>query len=386
MNTIPRCTAMLASLFFLGSANSIAARNDNSVAACTGGAVAGGDRNRNPKVLFTTGFESPVKLKYNNKVTGGKRVYQDLIGPSDGSDSNFKIGSPSKVKGPAAYIQTVGMVFHNALEKGASYNGTKALRLQQNENTKPGPHQQGTKFNKMPAGPIYMEAWLKWDSDMLKRMHRQFYIEGDRSYSKWKTVFGIKTGWDYRIATYVHVDKNGKGYWHAHGDNNSNGSPVRPYPNGSCYSAGKLTKYWVRENKNFSVPLGKWFHLQVYIDRGDRNGNNGRFLQAVDGKVIHDYRGNLWPKIKDGTSFCGGGKAFKARTKFEHTTFPAQYGGGLPTKGKPIKQWVDDLAYYHSAPCGNLPCKPHCSGGNADTPKSACSDGKDNDFDGLVGS
>ncbi|MBL8026063.1 MAG: hypothetical protein JNL74_06620 [Fibrobacteres bacterium] len=128
------------------------------------------------------------------------------------------------------------------------------------------------------VGDVYYSYWFKFQSDLLSKMGDSAGFDNWRMMSEWKT--GGST--DYRVATLIEKKiKTQSLAWVTTGQGwDTNG-------------AGH--DYWEVRNTVQPVPVGEWFKYEVFFHRGTQGKTDGQYWAAVNGKVIVDYQGSLFP-------------------------------------------------------------------------------------------
>jgi hypothetical protein len=174
---------------------------------------------------------------------------------------------------------------------------------------------------------LYMRYWLKLQPDLVERMNGLPPAPGVTGGGTWRAVFEFKTGGmfedgrpvnngDYRVAACISTHGGGEPYWVLFGDNEAGGG--HPQVND-----------WTIVNREIPVPVGRWFHLEMYWKRS--NGADGRVWMAVDGQTIAEHRGpNLGAR----------------QLPINRIIAPVLYAGGT----MPVYQWVDDLEVWSGMP------------------------------------
>jgi hypothetical protein len=177
------------------------------------------------------------------------------------------------------------------------------------------------------ARELYVSYWLKLQYDLVERMNGLAPAPGVREGGTWRGIFSFKTGGmypdgrprndgDYRVEAYVTTYGGGEPYWALLGDNNAGGRDP-------------LVNDWTIVNREVPVPVGRWFHLEMYWKRS--NDADGRVLMRVDGRTIAEHRGpNLGAR----------------QQPINRIIAPLLYAGGT----MPVYQWVDDLEIWSGLP------------------------------------
>jgi hypothetical protein len=168
------------------------------------------------------------------------------------------------------------------------------------------------------TGDVYYSYWLKFQPDL----HTQLTKGGN---GDWRVVTEWKTSGDYRTIVIVGQDGNGNLSWHIQGDNNANG----PYP---------YQIFWYTNNTTVPVPVGKWFKFEIFWHRGTNGGTDGRYWTAVNGQVLADHKGAMYPV----------NPVLANPAPIDRMFITNVYSGG----NQPVEQWVTDLQIWNGFPCG----------------------------------
>lgn len=181
------------------------------------------------------------------------------------------------------------------------------------------------------VGDVYYSFWFRFQPDLGSQLGNNDGYDNWRMMSEWKT--GGST--DYRVATIVTKDiGSGRLFWNTTGQGWDEG--------------GTNHDYWAVPDTLTAVPVGEWFKYEVFWSRGDIGGDNGRYWAAVNGRVIVDYQGSLYP---DGV---------QNPEKINRIFLNNNYSGGAT----PAQQWTTGLEIWDGWPCGEgVSC--HDTGGTA---------------------
>jgi len=256
------------------------------------------------KLLFKSGFEDGVALGelYND---GGGTWYQKLLG---GDVAGYSW--PIEIwNGQGAFQVLVDSsvnseeYIHNEIITMEGHDGTpsKVMHCKIFKADKEWTQDPYIVEDAVENGDLYVKYWLKFPDNLPDKLGDGTKDDG------WCTFFEWKTSGDYRIAAYVYVEKDGKPYWYAHGDNVAKDN------------YGPYKEFWYEENKQIPVPENEWFLVEFFFHRS--TGGDGRFWWAVNKNVIVDHHGPN--KIE---------KHINRLMLF--TVYAGQY---------PFEQWVDDI-------------------------------------------
>lgn len=208
-----------------------------------------------------TGYNWPIKA-LGATFSGTQLITIDPVTPS--TIGNYISNEIRSVTGPKG--KPINELFQNVKIKGpVGQAGSQAPLLIQR------PWTIGD------VNDLYITYWFKFPADLASKLNSEV------SSGNWRMQFEFKTGGynntyagDYRIATNVMKDTDGKLYWMTKGDNVANG----PWPK---------IDYWREDNHAVLVPVDTWFKYEVYWHRS--SGSDGRYWAAVNGEVIVDHHG-----------------------------------------------------------------------------------------------
>jgi len=168
------------------------------------------------------------------------------------------------------------------------------------------------------AKEMYYSYWFMFQPDLAEKLGTNQGYDNWRMLSEWKT--GGST--DYRVATVVEKDvSTGVLCWISTGE----GWDIQ----------GLHHDYWTVKNNVVPVPAGEWFKYEVYWNRS--SGSKGRYWVAVNGQVIVDRNGSLYP---ENTSYP---------EKINRIFLTNIYSGGTA----PMQQWTTDLEIWDGWPAGD---------------------------------
>ena len=222
-------------------------------------------------LLFRSGFEAGVELGplYND---GGGTWFQDIIG----SDDPY-FTWPMEIWGAAGVLQVlvdsslpVNEYLENILETTTGHDGvtTRALHLIQYQKAEGWTQDPYIIFtDDVESSDLYVSYWMKYPEDLAARLG----FDGWFAFLEWKTCCNHD-----RIAAYIYKDGDGQIYWYVQNDNETDDAPDHQI-------------YWEEENRLIPVPVGEWFHVEVFLHRS--TGQEGRFWWAVNGQTVADHHG-----------------------------------------------------------------------------------------------
>lgn len=295
-----------------------------------------------PQRLFSSGFEGDV-APLPPRECWDTGCWQEIAG----RDAVTRFSWPPRLHGGGARLllitdpvaiepASIGKYMFNRIETVTGPHGrpTRVLYQQITRNIN-GQGHMGTspaqnELQFLPrddARELYVGYWMKLQPDLAERMNNLKPAPGVRDGGTWRGIFAFKTGGmfadgrpkndgDYRVEAYVTTYGGGEPYWALLGDNNAGGD----HP---------LVNDWTIVNREVPVPVGKWFHLEMYWKRS--NGADGRVRMSVDGEIIAEHRGaNLGAR----------------QQPINRIIAPLLYAGGT----MPIYQWVDDLEIWSGVP------------------------------------
>ncbi len=255
------------------------------------------------KLLFSSGFEQGVFI--DQTIITNSEDYRFIRGedkesgfswPIDilgASDSSLHYVDSDNFKAVKSDIQTV--IGHDG-------KPTKALFSIQNYNTSYTQNPYEILNIKDGKSDLYIRYWIKLDSQSLQKP------------DMWRTFFEYKTkdyanGDGFRLISFIYTDADGIPYWHWQGD----ATPQNPI--------------WEIDNKKVAVPMDKWFLTEFYWHWSD--GDNGRALWQINGKVVGDHRGATTRNAKP----------------IDFIMLTQIYGNANPKY-----QWVDDIEIWDGLP------------------------------------
>jgi hypothetical protein len=167
------------------------------------------------------------------------------------------------------------------------------------------------------AKEMYYTYWCIFQSDLAEKLGTNQGYDNWRMMSEWKT--GGST--DYRAATIIEKDiSTGNLYWITTGE--------------GWDTQGQHHDYWTVKNNMVPVPAGEWFKYEVYWNRS--SGSKGRYWAAVNGQIIVDRKGSLYP---ENTAYP---------EKIDRIFLNNIYSGGMA----PMFQWTANLEIWDGWPNG----------------------------------
>jgi len=255
----------------------------------------------NPKLLFSSGYEEGVYLAdqvddyvsiRGTDLETGFSWPIEILGASDETGLHY-IGDENH-QAINSEIQTV--IGHN----GDSTKALYSIEYYQTEDYTQCPYEildltEGKK-------DLYIKYWIKMDSASMRQ------IDKWRAFFEWKTK-DYADGTGFRLIAYVYTDDSGHPYWHWQGD----ADPMNPV--------------WEIDNHEIPVPKEEWFLTEFYWHWSE--GNDGRALWKINGKVVGDHYGPTTRNSKP----------------IDFIMLHQLYGDGNPKY-----QWVDDIEIWDAIP------------------------------------
>jgi len=169
------------------------------------------------------------------------------------------------------YGGTLSDVIQNSIDTvtGHDVSPTKALHLNVLQKTTDGTQDPLVFEPGAASAPndFHISDWIKLPADMSQRLGPGGWIT---AVPEWKSAG------DFRVATAIEVDGNGKPYWHMTWDNKANGALA-------------VQKFWDSYNTSVAVPQGQWAHVEFFTHRGT---TDGEAVLKVDGQVVFDHTGD----------------------------------------------------------------------------------------------
>jgi len=249
----------------------------------------------------TTGDLGPV-LPYDATYSIFQYICNTVVTPSTIGD--YIVNEIQKVPGPEG--DSVYALFQNA-KQNILANGTATQDVFLIVRDQPSTE----------ATEMYYSFWFMFQSDMVSKLGNNKGYDNWRMMSEWKT--GGST--DYRAATVVEKNvSTGILEWISTGE--------------GWDTQGAHHDYWNVTNTTVAVPVGEWFRYEVYWKRSD--GSDGRYWAAVNGQVIVDHHGSLYPT------------STQYPQKIDRIFLNNIYSGGQA----PMQQWTTDLEIWDGFPCG----------------------------------
>ena len=265
------------------------------------------DDSTQPKLLFKSGFENEVYL--DNIAYVNLEDYRYIKGKDFETGFSWPINILGSSNSGLHYISDDN---HQAtfaeLQRVVGHNGDSTTVLFQKENYE---------FHKDTQCPyeilnitegtkdLYIKYWIKLDSTSLYQP------------DSWRTFFEYKTK-DYdegqnngfRLIAFIYTDINDNTpYWHWQGDKD----PEHPI--------------WEIDNKTVPVPINEWFETEFYWHWSE--GNDGRALWKINGKIIGDHHGPTTRNSKP----------------IDFIILTQIYGDANPKH-----QWIDDIEIWDKMP------------------------------------
>ncbi|MFA6923365.1 MAG: T9SS type A sorting domain-containing protein [Bacteroidales bacterium] len=228
-------------------------------------------------------------------------------------------------------LSTIGNYISNGIQQVTGPNGTQVYALYQSvkiNNACPpdyGASQcalmiyRGESQTMADPGDVYYTYWFKFPSNLHTQLGTDDGSDNWRVMSEWKT--GGST--DYRIITHVHQNTSKTLYWTTEGDGWDNNDNKHIY-------------WGPTNNTTVPVPVGTWFKYEVFWHRSTKGSTDGRYWAAVNGQVIIDYHGSMYP--------TGVSNPYPINRIFLNNA----YSGG----SAPIEQWTTGLEIWNGWPCG----------------------------------
>ncbi len=256
-----------------------------------------------PKLLFKSGFEKGVYI--DNKAYLDNEDYRYIKGTDSETGFSWPINILGTEQSALHYIEDDNhQAVKSEIQTVIGHNGdyTKALYSVENYNIDitQNPYeildiQEGRK-------DLYIKYWMKMDSASLFKA------------DMWRAIFEYKTkGYEenngFRLIAYIYTDNDGIPYWHWQGDKN----PENPI--------------WEIDNKTVPVPIDEWFMTEFYWHWSE--GNDGRALWKINGKVIGDHYGATTRNSKP----------------IDFIILSQIYGDANPKY-----QWIDDIEIWSGMP------------------------------------
>ncbi len=239
----------------------------------------GGRPIRKPSLLFKSGFENGVVLE-DPFTQGGGDWEQHIVG-SDVPGYAW----PMRVWGYPGHLQVlvdgsldVGKYLENRIVTTVGHDGqlTRALHMVQHQKAEEwtqdpyiivNEDQNGNNGDLAENSDLYISYWMKYPVDLAARIGP----DGWFAFMEWKTCCN-----EDRIALYVYRDFEGPLYWYVQNDNETDDTPLHVI-------------YWDEESRTVPVPVGDWFHVEVFLHRSA--GQDGRLVWAIDGQTVADHHG-----------------------------------------------------------------------------------------------
>lgn len=265
-------------------------------------------------LLFRSGFEAGVRIDpldghgsdyqlLHGADAGGHRFPIDLWGVQPGTSGVLAIVGPRAPAPAAHYIR-------NTIETVTGPDGTptRALAMRILRASPATCCTQDTfQLGVLRGGvePVLRQRMrVRLDEDLATRAA----AFGSRHF--WRMLWEMKAEPDdYRIRLELQVDPDGRLFWRIQGDR--------------LVDADAL---WAYENRAIPVVPGRWFTVEVCMDRP-----SGRFWASIDGIRVGTHRGNLY------------GHRRLATSSVKHAILY-----GEPAEGA---QWIDDLEIHAAASC-----------------------------------
>ena len=255
-----------------------------------------------PKLLFKSGFENGVYI--DNTVYLDSEDYRYIKG-ADETGFSWPIDILGANESALHYIDDDShQAVKSEIQTVIGHDGRYTKTLYSIENYDTGVTQCPYEILNIQEGrkDLYIRYWIKMDSASLTQPNM------------WRAIFEYKTK-DYakndgfRLIAYIYTDENGVPYWHWQGDQN----PENPI--------------WEIDNKTVPVPINKWFLTEFYWHWSE--GDDGRALWKIDGKVVGDHYGPTTRNSKP----------------IDFIMLTQIYGDANPKY-----QWIDDIEIWDGIP------------------------------------
>ena len=255
------------------------------------------------KLLFSSGFEEDVHISTN--VVEYSEDYRFIEGVDKKTGFSWPINILGASESALHYVDDNNLqAIKSEIKTVIGHNGKSTKALYSIEHYDLGVTQCPYEILNITEGnkDLYIKYWIKVDSSSITQsdMWRTFF--------EWKTKDYAK-GTGFRLISFIYTDKDGKPYWHWQGDAN----PTNPI--------------WEIDNRSEPVPINKWFLTEFYWHWSE--GNDGRALWKINGKVIGDHYGPTTQNSKP----------------IDFIMLTQIYGNVSPKY-----QWIDDIEIWDGLP------------------------------------
>ena len=256
-----------------------------------------------PQLLFSSGFERGVFI--DNTSYENYEDYRFIKGTDTETAFSWPIDILGAQKSALHYIDDENhQAVHSELQTVIGHNGDMTITLYNIEYYNVGVTQCPYEILNITEDfeDLYIKYWIKMDSSSL--------VQPDM----WRTFFEYKTkdyanGTGFRLIAFIYSDEHGNPYWHWQGDSNPQNS------------------IWEIDNYTVPIPMGEWFLTEFYLHWSD--GNDGRALWKINGKVIGDHYGPTTRNSKP----------------IDFIMLTQIYGDANPKY-----QWIDDIEIWDGIP------------------------------------
>ena len=281
------------SMFVLLIVTLITARNNVASAQPTG------------TLRFKSGFESPVEIVYTSSNGQTQRLgYGDIADYSWSNLNHFfnyvEVGAyPDDVD---TYISTA-----------KAHSGRRSLYQEVT-------HVYGTLRNQLVVKCNDGDASNPETLDYMSKMYTSTWIYYPSGFTidlgGWLVIFSYREFSSPNYSNVLLIYRNSEHlYWHAYGVHYT--SPHR--------------HYYSKSNYDVEVPIGRWFHLETYIER---HKSNGVFRVWVDGVSVFNFT-NVRTTMGASSHFINLAKL---------------YSTSVTSKELPLYHWVDDIEIWDGMP------------------------------------
>jgi len=297
-----------------------------------------------PRLLFCSGFESPVTL--GGAAATGTFAWTQVFAGEDVTgfpwppriwgavDSVLLMPAGRDIRdaGPDVDEATrpdAGPWFRHAIETTGGRTGapTRALRMEMHPSPQLSGTQSALQLNKFDDNnaTIYVRYWVRFDDTLPAAM--EFVASQGRLF--WLELFAWKSSAQIpdRLALFVEARPNSA----LDGGASTAGWTLR-----SDLLTGANIAYWI-EPFVPGVPVNRWFLMELFARRGD--AATGEVRVAIDGQLIITHHGEV-----------RGEPAIGALIPLN------LYHNAV---GISVHQWIDDIEIWDGVPCAAMPCADH---------------------------
>lgn len=265
--------------------------------------------NQNPKLLFSSGFESNTVLSdpASSEEITKYSDYKILKGTDNSTGFSWPINILGSDFGGLHYIDDdFGFAVESKIATLSGRDGQETSALYQRLNYDIGVTQLPYQINNIKENPkeLYMSYWMKTDSTSVDGNHSW------RALWEYKTKnYNDTTDEGFRMISFMATDDTGRPHWLFQGDLN----PLKP----------------IWQKRNYSVPLvrNEWFKVEYYIIWSD--GQDGYASMKVNGQLIAEHNG---PTTANSDSMD-----FILLTQIYGNTYP-------------MYQYIDDIEIWNGLP------------------------------------